>query len=415
MTNSISPPYPKDLQILHDNNFINPIDPIFNIKLKNLKKKAFNANEVLTNQDIYLHNLNDVYYNNKIRQENITGINYQKSHELHEQKIKKNSAQLFKMFDNVLIKTSIGYYKIFRFFQKLTDNFFTIVNGNIGAIILAIIAFIIFIIIILWAFGIVNFDPNSSNKNDYDDFAKSYSLYSNEVILDDRRTFPQSIQNNNNIKFDFDQFKEGGVSYLYQYSSNNLQNSNSYRRAQASISRIIDPIKKTFTRKDTELDFATVTSTDRSKKITEKKYKFHDTFYLPIDESGDESGTFINKVAIIYPLEFDIINNSQTIDYDYKKLISKITNFSFNDLANIKIIFEKNKSESVSDSQFKIEKIISNNNKNIIFYDKNNVQSNNILFVVYNESENKITIKFNHEYFNYKDPNLLPDVNITSI
>ena len=83
---------------------------------------------------------------------------------------------------------------------------------------------------------------------------------------------------------------------------------------------------------------------------------------------------------------------------EVKSLISKITNFSFNDLSNIKIIFKKN--NSIENNQFKIEKIISNNNKNIIFYHKDNNLSNNILLVNYNSSS--ISIKFNITYFNHQ-------------
>ena len=41
MRSSISPPYPKDLQILHDFNYIDPITPLFDKKLDILKKKNF--------------------------------------------------------------------------------------------------------------------------------------------------------------------------------------------------------------------------------------------------------------------------------------------------------------------------------------------------------------------------------------
>ena len=41
MSSSISPPYPKNLQILHDINYIDPISPLFSKKLDILKKKNF--------------------------------------------------------------------------------------------------------------------------------------------------------------------------------------------------------------------------------------------------------------------------------------------------------------------------------------------------------------------------------------
>lgn len=399
MTNSISPPYPKDLQILHNNNFIDPINPIFNLKLDNLKKKTFNANELLTNQDIYLHNLNDVYYKNKINQANIKNINYVNERNMNEINIKENSNNTYKLFENVLNKTSFVYYKFFGFLQKLTDIFFTIINGNIGALILGIIAFILFFILILWLLGVINFDPNSNNNNEYDDFARSNELYSNKIIIDRRRTYPQSIDNNN-IKFDFNQFKNNGVSYLLEYSRDSIQNSNSYKETQAFISKFTDSTANAVSsiRRTTEEEDIEKTPRIRINEA-DLNYRLHDTFYLPIDD-------FL--IAIIHPLDFDYSKESDfEISNDYKSLISKITNFSFNDLSNIKIIFEKN--NSIENNQFQIEKIISNNNKNIIFYHKNNNQNNNILLVNYN-SDNTISIKFNITYFNYQS--YLPKLNI---
>lgn len=407
MRSSISPPYPKDLQILHDFNYIDPITPLFDKKLDILKKKTFNANEILNDHNYYLHTLKEAYEKEKNRIDILYNHNKALADSDHQKNTRDNSKATSNLFKTTSIQTSITFKNFFFFWQKIFDNFLGLVNGNIGALILGIIAFIVFLILVLWLFGVISFDSNKSTSTT--STTSSYEIPKSSELL------PTSSSSSEiETSFSFIDFlkQENKLQYTTQHINKAF---NDQASSSPTIQKIKDNYKNIFDRlSDTAQEFGLTTQNnileiDKSPYVS-KSHHFHDILYLPISAT--------EQIALFKPKNFSITSVLDSRYDEYKFLISKITNYSLNDFSEIKIIFEEYNDTNINDNGFlKIKEIISNINDKIIFYDRNKSTNDNIINVDYepeSTDENgkiikaKINIKFNQNKFKNNADKILP-------
>lgn len=394
MSSSISPPYPKNLQILHDINYIDPTNPLFSKKLDILKKKTSRANNILNEHNSYLETIQNqlnsaknIYdqtsSQDKISYDNITNKNTSHNSDVIHDTLKNG------------IKDSTSVYKsLLNFFQKIINNILDCVNGNVGALILAIVGFISFFILLLWIFNVIKFEPKTS----------STSTTSSYNIPDPSELIPQPSSGSSDYSFNLDDFfkNENKLEYttncINKSFNRELQNSPGYITIAKNYKKLKDGITNTFKSFNIIDDDSIIQELSKT-NYTPVDYHFHDELYLPIDGN--------KQIALFKPKNFTITSQIDPDNENYKFLISNITNYSLNDFSEIKIIFEEYTNENIHNNGcLKIKEIISNKNDKIIFYKSSN--SNNIIDVNYiTNSVEKIEIKFNENNFNHNIQNII--------
>lgn len=377
MRSSISPPYPKDLQILHDFNYVDPISPVFDKKIDILKKKTFNANEVLLNHKNYLENLKEAYQVEK-NKDNL----FWEAKRLADDKIQaENTKETAKNLNDTAIKASRGaayiYKSLWNALVKAFDMFLSIVNGNIGAIILGIIAFIVFLILVLWMFGIISFPSEKSSNNK--------SITTSYDIPNQSELNPNGGKNDEKT-FSFDDFLKSDNKLDYtteninKYLKNELSNSQAAQKILDNYSYLKDTASNTLA-KYSVINNETIQEVPK-KVYVYKYHHFHDEIYLPIKSKKQR--------ALFKPKNISITSSNDPRYVDYKFLISKITNYSIDDFSKIKIIFNESCDNIDINGFLLIDKIVSINDEKIIFYDSS--KQENIITVAYKNDDVKDSV-----------------------
>jgi len=391
MSSSISPPYPKNLQILHDINYIDPISPLFSKKLDILQKKTFRANDILEKHNSYLETLKDNLYNDK----NTREISYNQKKTIADAVQKTDSqaksSAIVTMFKNTIHRSGTCFNAFLNFFQKIFDNTLGLVNGNIGATILGVVCFIAFFILVLWIFGVIHFEPKKSSTSTI----SSYNIPDSSELLP---TPSESSELSPDISFSFEEFlkKDNKLEYttncINESFNKELKNSPMFQTIQKNYDIMKDGVTNTFKSFDFYQDNNIIQESNKSVYVApSSEFHFHDELYLPIDGSKQK--------ALFKPKNFTITSQINPDNEDYKFLISKITNYSLNDFSKIKIIFEEYINNNIDQyGCLKIKEIVSDNNDKIIFYNSSNQQSDNVIHVNY-ISGGKIEILFNQNKF----------------